>query len=134
MVPPDTVANTDRSALALRMRLRSQQVMQTMTVVDAQVDQVAKVELMQWIRDEYAQTYGGMIIGTFARCYLGPPYVDHKLDLLGSILEHYGPNDDPGQPYSNARGLVRSGAYAFVEIYSDGQIVPILPDGTAVSM
>ena len=70
----------------------------------------------------------------FAKCYLGPPFVDHKLDLFGSILQHFSPSEDPGYPYSQARGLVRSGSYAFIEIYSDGKIVPILPDGTAVSM
>ncbi|MBS1696408.1 MAG: hypothetical protein JST91_29835 [Actinobacteria bacterium] len=102
--------------------------------MDVQVDQVAQASVMQWIRGEYDLRYGGMLLGMFAKCYLGPPYIDHKLDLLGSILEHYAPTDDPGYPYSKARGLARSGSYAFIEIYSDGQIVPILPDGTAVSL
>lgn len=130
----NVVPDTDRSVLAARMQVRSQELMHALTQLDVQVDQVAHVEAMQWIREQYDQKYGGMLIGLFAKCYLGPPFVDHKLDMLGSILEHYAPQDDPGHPYSNARGLARSGSYAFIEIYSDGQVVPILPDGTAVSM
>jgi len=134
MVQRNVIPDTDRSVLAARMRVRDQEILQTLTRVDVQVDQVAKVNVMQWIREEYDQKYGGMLLGMFSRCYLGPPFVDHKLDMQGHILEHYSPNDDPGYPYSKARGLARSGSYAFIEIYSDGQIVPILPDGTAVSM
>lgn len=130
----NAIPDVDRSKLASRMRCRDQQLIQTLSQVDVQVDQVAQANVMQWIREEYEDRYGGMLLGMFSKCYLGPPFVDHKLDLFGSILEHYSPNDDPGYPYSKARGLARSGSYAFIEIYSDGQIVPILPDGTAVSM
>ncbi|WP_006245061.1 hypothetical protein [Mycolicibacterium tusciae] len=130
----NAIPDTDRSVLAARMQPRNQGLLQTLTQVDVQVDQVAQANVMQWIREEYDERYGGMLIGMFSKCYLGPPFVDHKLDMLGSILEHYAPNDDPGYPYSKARGLARSGSYAFIEIYSDGQIVPILLDGTAVSM
>lgn len=129
-VAPDT----DRSVMAARMQVRSQEVLQTLTRLDVQVDQVAQANAMQWLREQYDQKYGGMLVGLFAKCHLGPPFVDHKLDMLGSILEHYAPHDDPGHPYSNARGLARSGSYAFIEIYSDGHVVPILPDGTPVSM
>lgn len=128
------IPDVDRSKLASRMRCRDQQLLQTLSQVDVQVDQVAQANVMQWIREEYEERYGGMLLGMFSKCFLGPPFVDHKLDLFGSIVEHYSPNDDPGYPYSKARGLARSGSYAFIEIYSDGQIVPILPDGTAVSM
>jgi hypothetical protein len=130
----NAIPDVDRSTMAARMQLRSQELLQTLSKVDVQVDQVAQANVMQWIHEEYDQRYGGMLLGLFSKCYLGPPFVDHKLDMLGSILEHYSPNDDPGYPYSKARGLARSGSYAFIEIYSDGQIVPILPDGTAVSM
>ena len=130
----NVIPDVDRSTLAARMRPRNQELLQTLSQVDVQVDQVAQANVMQWIREEYDQRHGGMLLGMFSKCYLGPPFVDHKLDMLGSILEHYSPNDDPGYPYSKARGLARSGSYAFIEIYSDGQIVPILPDGTAVSM
>jgi hypothetical protein len=130
----NAIPNVDRSTLASRMRPRNQELLQSLSQVDVRVDQVAQANVMQWIRGEYDQRYGGMLLGMFSKCYLGPPYVDHKLDMMGSILEHYSPNDDPGYPYSKARGLARSGSYAFIEIYSDGQIVPILPDGTAVSM
>nr|WP_313777370.1 hypothetical protein [Mycobacterium sp.] len=124
----------DNFALANRLKPRRAELLQVLTQVDASVDQVAQVQIMQWIREEYEARQGGQVIGMFGKCYLGPPFVDHKLDLFGSILQHYSPADDPGYPYSQARGLVRSGSYAFIEIYSDGKIVPILPDGTAVAM
>ncbi|MCF6389346.1 hypothetical protein L2K20_20420 [Mycobacterium sp. MBM] len=124
----------DNIALANRIKPRRAELLQVLTQVDASVDQVAQTQIMEWIREEYEARQGGEVIGMFAKCYLGPPFVDHKLDLFGSILQHFSPAQDPGYPYSQARGLVRSGSYAFIEIYSDGKIVPILPDGTAVSM
>lgn len=130
----NVVPEVDNFALANRLKPRHCELLQALTNVDASVDQVAQVRIMQWIREEYEARRGGQVIGMFAKCYLGPPFVDHKLDLFGSILQHFSPSEDPGYPYSQARGLVRSGSYAFIEIYSDGQIVPILPDGTAVSM
>ncbi|MCV7262964.1 hypothetical protein H7J82_08045 [Mycolicibacterium poriferae] len=120
--------------MANRLKPRRDELLQALTQIDTSVDQVAQAQIMQWIREEYEARQGGQVIGMFAKCYLGPPFVDHKLDLFGSILQHFSPSEDPGYPYSQARGLVRSGSYAFIEIYSDGKIVPILPDGTAVSM
>lgn len=130
----NAVPGVDNFALANRLKPRRTELLQALTQVDVSVDQVAQVQIMQWIREEYEARQGGQVIGMFAKCYLGPPFVDHKLDLFGSILQHFSPSEDPGYPYSQARGLARSGSYAFIEIYSDGKIVPILPDGTAVSM
>jgi hypothetical protein len=67
-----------------------------------------------------------------APCGLGPPFVDHILDLGGAIVEHYASADTMPEPYANARMLVRSGAYAYVEIYLSGTVVPVLADGAAV--
>jgi hypothetical protein len=36
------------------------------------------------------------------------------------------------EPFSKARMLARSGGYAFVEVFSDGLILPVLEDGTVV--
>lgn len=130
----NAVPEVDRSALANRLKARTPELMQALAQVDHTVDETSRVEIMRWIQEDYNARQGGALLGMFSKCYLGPPFIDHKLDLLGSILQHFSLSEDPGYPYSQARGLVRSGSYAFVEIYSDGMIVPILPDGTAVSI
>lgn len=130
----NALPEVDRSTLANRLKPRSPELMQVLAQVDHTVDETSRTEIMRWIQDDYDARQGGSLLGMFAKCFLGPPFIDHKLDLLGSILQHFSSTDDPGYPYSQARGLVRSGSYSFVEIYSDGTIVPILPDGTAVSM
>ena len=122
----------DRLQLLNRSSVRSAELLSSVAELDATVDKSARAEIMAWINEEYEGRQGGSLMGLFAKCYLGPPYVDHKLSLLEDILEHYSPADDPGFPYNNARGLVRSGAYAYVEIYSDGAIVPIREDGSPV--
>jgi len=130
----NVVPGVGNAALANRLQPRRAELLQALTQVDATVDQTAQAQIMLWIREEYEARQGGAIIGLFAKCYLGPPFIDHKLDLFGSILQHFSSSEDPGHPYNQARGLVRSGSYAYIEIYSDGTIVPILPDGTAVLM
>lgn len=102
--------------------------------LDAAMDEQTRQQLAEWIAGEYAHEYGGAIpLGFLATCYLGPPYVDHRLSLLETIVEHYGPADHVPAPFGEARTLVRSGAYLYVEIYSDGQLVPVRPDGTVVT-
>ena len=34
------------------------------------------------------------------------------------------------EPYRQARALARSPAYAYIEVYSDGELVPVREDGT----
>lgn len=127
---PRVGAAVDRLTLHNRMEPRSARLCTAAQQIDTCVDEVARAEIMTTLRDEYDKRQGGTLLGLFATCHLGPPYVDHKLSVFGDILEHYSPAEDPGYPFNQARGLVRSGAYAFVEIYSDGAIVPVRPDGT----
>ena len=101
--------------------------------LDAQVDQASRDELVAWIKDQYAVEYGDIPMGFVATCYLGPPFVDHRLDLVYSIVEHYGPADVMPEPFSQARMLVRTGAYEMVEVYGSGRLVPVLADGSAVT-
>ncbi|MFT4127532.1 MAG: hypothetical protein QM662_15045 [Gordonia sp. (in: high G+C Gram-positive bacteria)] len=117
-----------------RLRLRRGELFQALRQLDAATDQHAYRQIMQWVNEEYEARQGGTIMGLFAKCYLGPPYVDHRLDLLGSICEHFTPADPVPVPYGQARALAQSGAYAHIEIYSDGSMVPVLPDGTAVEL
>ena len=102
--------------------------------LDARLDATARRELSEWIRSQYHRAYGNIPLGMVAVCYLGPPYVDHRLDLFGSILDHFPAADPMPEPFQQARMLARVGAYEFVEVYTDGRLVPVRPDGTAVTV
>lgn len=65
-------------------------------------------------------------------CFLGAPYIDHQLDLTHRIVAHYTLADRLPDPFGPARMLVRSGAYAYVEVYAGGMLVPVLEDGSVV--
>lgn len=113
---------------------RSGELTNAVARLDAAMDEQTRNQLAEWIAGEYTHEYGGAVpLGFLATCYLGPPYVDHRLSLLETIVEHYGPGDAVPSPFGEARSLVRSGAYLYVEIYSDGQLVPVRPDGTVVT-
>ncbi|GAA0452239.1 hypothetical protein Ade02nite_00150 [Paractinoplanes deccanensis] len=101
--------------------------------LDAGLDPAARAQLAEWIRGEYQSEFGDVPLGLFALCHLGPPYIDHRLDLWQSIVEHYAPADAVPQPYAQARMLVRSGAYDFVEVYASGELRPVLKDGSVVA-
>jgi hypothetical protein len=100
--------------------------------LDASIDQAARDAIAAHIRAEYERDIGDLPLGFVAPCGLGPPYVDHILDLGQSIVEHYAPADAMPEPFARARMLARSGAYAYVEVYLSGTIVPVRADGSAV--
>jgi hypothetical protein len=99
---------------------------------DAGLDAASRAQLAGWIRAEYESEFGDVPLGLFSLCHLGPPYIDHRLDLWQSILEHYAPADVVPEPFAQARMLVRSGAYEFVEVYAGGELRPVLPGGSVV--
>ena len=101
--------------------------------LDAAIDEASRAELARAVRDAYEFEIGDIPLGCVAQCFLGPPYVDHVLDLGHAIVAHYAPGDVMPEPFAQARMLVRTGAYAFVEVYISGTIVPVLTDGTAVA-
>jgi hypothetical protein len=101
--------------------------------IDATLDPAMRAELGKWIRDEYEHEYGDVPLGLFAQCHLGPPYVDHRLDLWQSIVEHYTVADSVPPQYAQARILVRTGAYDFIEVYASGDLKPVLKDGSVVA-
>lgn len=113
-------------------RPRHADLLQAVHRLDAEISQTTREDLARWIREEYHKEFGDIPLGFVAKCHLGPPYVDHILDLFGTIVEHYAPADTMPDPFGRARMLVRSGAYAYVEIYGSGDIRPVLPDGTVV--
>jgi hypothetical protein len=100
--------------------------------LDATVDQATRDELARWIQGEYLNEIGDMPLGFVAPCGLGPPYVDHILDLGHTIVNHYASADPMPEPFEQARMLVRSGAYAYAEVYLTGTVVPVLADGSPV--
>ena len=115
-------------------KARGANLVNTVAQLDAAMDEQTRRQLAEWIAGEYTNEYGGAFpLGFLATCHLGPPYVDHRLSLLETIVEHYGPSDLVPTPFGEARSLVRSGAYLFVEIYSDGQLIPVRKDGTVVT-
>lgn len=114
-----------------RAQPRSKQLLEAVAALDTQMSPAVRQQVMAWIDQEYADRQGGQLIGLFGRCYLGPPFVDHQVSLAGLILEHFRPEDRVPGPFGRARVLVRNLAYQFIEIYSDGEIVPIRSDGKA---
>ena len=133
---PDTVpAQTlQRPPSALERRRRREprpgELLQAVRNLDLTQDVAYRAELATWIEDAYTERMGGVLLGLFARCHLGPPYVDHRLTVVGHILEHYRPTDIVPPPFDAARTLAQSPVYEYVEVYSDGDIIPVLADGS----
>lgn len=116
-----------------RRAVRSQELIEAVNRIDTTSDQATMQALRQWINDEYESRQGGTLLGLFSRCYLGAPYVDHRLDLSGStIVEHFTREQSPPGPFQMARPFARNHAYLFVEVYDDGAVVPIRADGRPV--
>lgn len=123
------------SVPGLRARIRAPRHSGIFTAVhrlDATLDAAARADLAGWVKGQYASEYGDIPLGFVATCHLGPPFVDHRLDLIFSIVEHYAPADTMPEPFASARMMVRTGSYEFIEVYASGQLVPVLRDGTAV--
>jgi hypothetical protein len=135
VLPPSTVSSRHRPVgnriRGIRAR-RSADLIDAVHRLDVAVDQATRDSVAAHIRAEYERDVGEVPLGFVAPCALGPPYVDHILDLGQTIVEHYGPADAMPEPFAQARMLVRSGAYAYVEVYLSGTVVPVLADGTAV--
>jgi hypothetical protein len=129
---PNLVPQTARTRPLTQQRAKKRHsgLFQAIRQLDSGLDVESQKQLAKWIGDQYAIEYGSTVLGMVAVCYLGPPYVDHRLDLLGSIVEHYAPFDAMPPPFDGARMLARSGSYAFVEVHSNGELVPVFEDGT----
>lgn len=98
--------------------------------LDAKIDEASRRELAAWITNQYTTEYGDIPLGFFAQCHLGPPYVDHRLDLMAQIVEHFQPADAVPSPFDRARPLIRLSSYEFIEVYGSGTLVPVRVDGT----
>ena len=128
---PATKRYTDPRLIAARSFRRTEDMLEAHHQFDVAPSEQARAEIVEWLNEVYEARGAGQLIGIFSRCYLGAPYVDHRLDLLGNILEHYRPNDPLPAGLDAARALISSGQYSHIEVYSDGMILPIRRDGTA---
>ncbi|MFG2616683.1 hypothetical protein ACGFXC_03605 [Streptomyces sp. NPDC048507] len=129
---PSAAGAGARGPLADRLRERPHDLLEAVARLDAGLDPVAGRRLADRIREQYTAEYGGAPVGFLAVCHLGPPYVDHVLDLDGAIVRHYAPGETLPPPYGAARMLVRHPHYACVEVYSDGLLLPVLVTGAVV--
>ncbi|WP_329563077.1 hypothetical protein OG711_36515 [Streptomyces uncialis] len=111
---------------------RSRLLRDAMAALDSGIDEAQARRVIDGIRQEYASAHGGVPLGFLAHCYLGPPFVDHQLDLDHAVVRHFAPADTVPEPYAAARMLARSEAYAYIEIHSDGLAIPVLKDGSVV--
>ncbi|MDT0309253.1 hypothetical protein RM780_20135 [Streptomyces sp. DSM 44917] len=121
-----------RLAPAGREQARPPEVLRAVRSLDAGLDAPARAQLAAWLREHYESRNEPLPLGFVAACHLGPPYVDHRLSLIGAILEHYAPDEAMPEPFSGARMLVRAGAYAYVEVYDNGLLLPVHDDGRIV--
>jgi hypothetical protein len=112
---------------------RTKELLEAIARLDTEPNALAVQQIMEWIRAQYKERAGGQLLGLFSRCYLGPPFVDHAMTLTGYICEHYGPRDDVPLAYGAARALAANQAYEYVEVYSDGSVVPVRPNGKSVN-
>ena len=102
--------------------------------LDAVVDPAERKALADWIRGEYEREYEftDVPLGFVSVCYLGPPYVEHRLDLAASIVDHFSVAQAMPEPFQQARMMIRSGGYEFLEVYLSGKVIAVRPDGTPV--
>lgn len=114
-----------------RKAKRSTDVIEALRRLDTAPTQQARQEILDWLQQVYQSRGGGPLVGLFGHCYLGAPYVDHAFELTGQIREHYTAADTVPAIYTGARTLAMSTAYAFIEIYADGQVIPVRPDGSS---
>lgn len=124
-------AAVDPKLAAKRRFTRPHELREALQQLDATTNPVARKEIADWIQEVY-EAYGSSdVVGLFGHCYLGDGHIDHAFSFTGDIIAHYYPNDQVPPMYQGARPLARTDQYAYIEIYADGMIVPVRPDGTA---
>jgi hypothetical protein len=129
-VLPQTVRLSQAARSARRLR-RPHELLEAIAALDTVADESVRAQILDWIQQSYEDRGGGILLGLFGKCYLGSPYVDHRMSLDGSILEHFKGDENVPPAFEPCRALVRSSAYAYIEVYADGQVVPIRTDGSS---
>lgn len=121
----------DRLVAASRRFRRPPELLNLVRQLDLYTDPQGLQAAIDWIKQQYTVHDIDFLAGLFSRCYLGAPYVDHRMTIVGSIIEHYAPGDVVPDPYAAARALAANPSYDYIEIYADGRLIPIYSDGTA---
>lgn len=135
MTSTETTKTTGQSknlfALKARSRFRSTDLLDAVQKLDVTTGEKAHRELIEFITGLYEES-GSVPIGLFAKCWLGKPYLDHIVSLEGEIVRHFKETETVSEEYAMARPLARSDAYIFIEVYSDGAVIPIRHDGSPI--
>ena len=82
---------------------------------DAQRD-----EIMRILQEEFPEVkLGGILEGIIAKCYIGPEYDVHSINISGGIIHHFQKNESMPPELAKARALAARGTYEFIEVYHD---------------
>jgi len=129
------IAPPSPQTVRARKTRRSPELVQAIHGLDSQINPIEMVRWLRWINENYTLSDCGLLLGLFSHCYLGvrpfdgQPFLDHRLDLTQEIIEHYTGVDSVPTGFEVARPLARNEAYAYIEVYTDGTVIPIYPDG-----
>lgn len=127
--PPKSLPLTNRN----RSRRRSGELLSAIAKFDAATDPETRRKLAEFVQNIYEEEDLGQPVALFSTCYLGHPYLDHVMSLDGEILTHFKRNERLSPDLEPARALARSGAYAFIELYDNGSMIPVRETGQPVT-
>lgn len=82
---------------------------------------------------EFPDGSGTWPLGWVAKCFLGPPFEVHLLDLSGQIVRHFKVGEALPGDLERARRIAASGQYSVIEVFSD-RLVAIAADGSTAVM
>ena len=82
---------------------------------DAQRDEILRI-----LHDEFPEIeLEKILIGIIAKCYIGPEYDVHSLNVSGGIIHHYHWDEPMDPELVKARALAARGTYELIEVYHD---------------
>ena len=82
---------------------------------DAQRDEIIRI-----LQNEFPEVeLGGILEGIIAKCYIGPEYDVHSINISGGIIHHFQKNESMPPELARARALAARGTYEFIEVYHD---------------
>ena len=77
-------------------------------------------EIIEALRHEFPEIeLEGLFIGIVSKCYLGDDYEVHRLDMTGSIIDHYRRGQPLPDGLEKARAIAIHGGYEFIEVYTN---------------